>query len=120
MPARQGENRKPPRRSPTGRVAVNFQNREEMGFSDSIRVKLENALSPERLEIIDESHLHAGHQPGFDGSGETHLRIRIVSPAFENLNRVERHRRINVLIEEEIAEGLHAIAIEAKAPSETA
>ena len=41
--------------------------------------KLTQALSPERLEVINESHLHAGHQEAFDGTGETHFRVRIVS-----------------------------------------
>lgn len=89
-----------------------------MAFSDSIREKLVSAFNPVRLEIINESHLHAGHQDHFDGSGESHLRIRIVSDAFEGVGRVERHRRINALVADEIAQGLHAIAIDARASSE--
>jgi BolA protein len=90
----------------------------KMGFSQSIEKKIENKLNPVSLEIINESHLHAGHQESFDGSGETHLRIKIVTEAFEGMSRVDRHRAINALIDDEIAAGLHAIAIEAKAPSE--
>lgn len=89
-----------------------------MAFIDNIRMKLEQDLSPVSLEIINESHLHAGHQESFDGSGETHLRIKIVSSAFEGLSRIERHRKVNELVADEIALGLHAIAIEIKAPSE--
>ena len=89
-----------------------------MGFSQSISKKITSALSPTSLEIVNESHLHAGHQESFDGSGETHLRIKVVSEVFEGMSRVNRHRAINELVLEEIEQGLHAIAIEAKAPSE--
>ena len=89
-----------------------------MAFIENIRMKLERDLSPVSLEIINESHLHAGHQESFDGSGETHLRIKIVSSAFEGLTRIARHRNINALVADEIALGLHAVAIEVKAPSE--
>ena len=89
-----------------------------MSFIEDITRKIEAELKPQSLEIINESHLHAGHQESFDGTGETHLRIRIVSEGFETMNRVERHRAINALVEEEMAKGLHAIAIEAKTPSE--
>jgi BolA protein len=89
-----------------------------MSFIDSIRSKIEGALKPSSFEIFNESHLHAGHQEKFDGSGETHLRLRIVSDAFIGKSRVDRHRMINELVSEEMSNGLHAIAIEAKAPGE--
>ena len=89
-----------------------------MGFSTSLHEKLETALEPQKLEIINESHLHAGHQENFDGTGETHLRVRIVSTAFENMTRLERHRAINSLAAAEIEAGLHALAIEALTPDE--
>ncbi len=90
-----------------------------MSFIKSIRQKIENALHPEMLQIINESHLHAGHQEQFDGTGETHLRLHVVSEAFNGKSRVERHRMINDLVSEEMQQGLHAIAIDAKAPRET-
>ena len=89
-----------------------------MGIIHDIEENIRRELAPEALEIINESHLHAGHQESFDGTGETHLRIRIVADAFEGLSRVDRHRRLNALVASEMHEGLHAIAIEAKAPSE--
>ena len=89
-----------------------------MGIIHDIEEKIRRELAPEALEIINESHLHAGHQETFDGTGETHLRIRIVADAFEGLSRVDRHRRLNALVTGEMDKGLHAIAIEAKAPSE--
>ncbi len=79
--------------------------------------KMRDAFDPQSLEIINESHLHAGHQPGFDGQGESHIRIRIVAEAFNGMNRVQIHRAINELCADEIAAGLHALAIDAKGTS---
>ncbi|MGI9402245.1 MAG: BolA family protein [Rhizobiaceae bacterium] len=90
-----------------------------MGFSAKLREKIEAELNPQKLEIINESHLHAGHQESFDGTGETHLRIRVVSSNFENMTRIERHRAINDLASDEIEAGLHALAIEAHTPEES-
>lgn len=89
-----------------------------MSVRQQIENRLEHQLTPEKLDVIDESHHHAGHQPGFDGSGGTHIRIRIVAGAFKGQSRLARHRTINALLAEEIAAGLHAIAIEAFAPDE--
>ena len=80
--------------------------------------KLALALKPDNLEIINESHLHAGHQPGFDGKGESHMRVRIVSSEFIGKTRVARHRMVNEVLSEELRLGLHALAIDAKAPGE--
>jgi len=87
--------------------------------------KLKAAFSPERLVIINESHLHAGHHHegsdhhgAFDGSGETHFRVRIVSPAFAGMSRIDRHRAVNDLLAEELKAGVHALAIEPAAPGE--
>jgi BolA family transcriptional regulator, general stress-responsive regulator len=84
----------------------------------NIERKLTEALKPERLEVINESHLHAGHQAHFDGKGESHFRIRIVAEAFAGKSRLERHRMINQLLAEELKEEIHALAIEAHAPGE--
>jgi len=89
-----------------------------MSMKSSMTGKLEAAFSPERLEVLNESHLHAGHQPGFDGEGETHMRIRIVSSAFAGMSRVARHRAINAVVKVELDAGLHALAVEAAAPGE--
>lgn len=91
-----------------------------MGLADNLTRKLEEAFKPQRLEVVNESHLHAGHQESFDGTGETHLRIRIVADAFCGMSRVERHRAINALAADELAAGLHALAIDAKTPAEAA
>ena len=89
-----------------------------MSMKSSMTGKLEAAFSPERLDVLNESHLHAGHQPGFDGEGETHMRIRIVSAAFAGMSRVARHRAINEVVKAELDAGLHALAVEAAAPGE--
>ena len=88
-----------------------------MSVKSSIAEKLKAAFSPERLEVINESHLHAGHH-GHDGEGETHMRVRIVSAAFAGMGRVARHRAINDLVTAEFEAGLHALAVEAAAPGE--
>lgn len=87
-------------------------------MTEDIRTRLLQALSPERLEVINESHLHAGHQPGFDGQAESHLRIRIISAAFAGMSRLQRHRTISALLKPELDKGLHALAIEPSAPGE--
>jgi len=84
----------------------------------SIEEKLTAALTPHALEVINESHKHAGHQPQFDGSGETHFRIRITAKQFNQMSRIERHRTITNLLQQEFDDGLHALAIEAQALEE--
>lgn len=74
-------------------------------------------LSPSVLELEDESHRHEGHG-GYRAGQLTHLRVRIVAEAFRGQNRLARHRLVNGLLGDEIARGLHALAIEAKAPGE--
>lgn len=96
-----------------------------MSIQTRIEDRLREALSPQRLEVVNESGLHAGHhhvasgeRQTFDGTGETHFRVRIVSPAFAGRSRVERHRVVNDLLAPELEAGLHALAIEAAAPGE--
>lgn len=76
------------------------------------------AFAPERLDIVNESHLHAGHHHGDDGTGETHFRVRIVSASFTGKSRLERHRAVNAALDDVLKDGLHALAIEASAPGE--
>ncbi|MGL4496297.1 MAG: BolA family protein [Beijerinckiaceae bacterium] len=74
---------------------------------------LRAALEPAVLEVIDESHQHAGHA-GARPEGETHYRIRIAAVNFAGKSRVEMHRQINGLLQSEFDQGLHALAIEAR------
>lgn len=89
-----------------------------------ITEKLQAALAPISLEVIDESHKHAGHahvvkRAGIAaGSGETHFHVKVVSDAFTGKSRVDRHRTINSLLSAELADTVHALAIDAKAPGE--
>lgn len=89
-----------------------------MSLRQTIEDKLSAAFQPERLQVIDESHLHAGHQPDMTGTGETHMRVRIVSPAFKGMARLARHRAITELLQPELDAGLHALALEPAAPDE--
>ncbi len=96
-----------------------------MSIQATIEAKLAEAFSPDRLAVINESHLHAGHHhvehghvAEFDGKGETHFRVRIVAPAFAGMSRVDRHRAVNAALAAEFNAGLHALAVEAAAPGE--
>jgi BolA protein len=88
-----------------------------MTRKDRIAAALTEALRPIRLDIVDESDRHAGHAGARHG-GESHYRINIVSPAFVDKSRVERHRMVNAALAAEFASGLHALAIAAAAPNE--
>jgi BolA protein len=88
-----------------------------MSMADIIGKKLTEAFSPQSLNIVNESHLHAGHGDHVL-SGESHFRVHIVSEAFNGKSRVERHRIINQLLAAELAGSVHALAIHANTPEE--
>lgn len=90
-----------------------------MAVRDVIVEKLTKAFTPERLEVIDESHRHAGHAGARPG-GETHFNIYIVSAAFGGKSRLERHRMVNAALAEQLQGGVHALAISAVAAGEGA
>jgi BolA family transcriptional regulator, general stress-responsive regulator len=81
-----------------------------------MRRKLSEAFAPEALEVIDESHLHAGHS-GARPEGETHFRVRIVSKAFAGQTRVAQQRLVNAVVAEELKTRVHALALETRAPA---
>jgi BolA protein len=89
-----------------------------MSVKARIEAVLQEHLQPERLAVIDESHHHAGHQPDITGTGETHMRVRVVSEKFSGMSRLDRHRTVNTLLKPELDAGLHALAVEASAPGE--
>lgn len=96
-----------------------------MSLKDRITAKLSTALSPASLEVIDDSAKHAGHighpgsgHPGQMSAMETHFTVKVVSAAFAGKSRIDRHRIVNNLLAGEFADGLHALAIEAKATGE--
>ena len=86
-----------------------------MNTKERITTALASALSPQTLDVIDESHLHKGHA-GHREEGETHFRVKITAEAFRGKSRVDIHRMVNSILADELAAGVHALAIQAKAP----
>jgi len=92
-----------------------------MSVKERMEARLTEALAPQTLAVIDDSAKHAGHQfhpGGVEPRGETHFTVQVVSAAFAGKNRLARHRMVNELLAQELADGVHALAIEAKAPGE--
>ena len=83
-----------------------------MNVEETIRKKLTEAFAPLELEVINESHMHAGHA-GSPGTGSSHFNVRIVSAAFDGLSRVDRQRQIYDVLKDELAGPVHALALSA-------
>jgi BolA protein len=84
--------------------------------AEQIEQALRAAIAPlQALDVLNESHLHAGHAGAGEGS---HWRVRITSERMAGLNRVARHRLVYDALREVIPQGVHALAIEAQSPSE--
>lgn len=81
-----------------------------MTVKDEIETRLRAAFSPDRLEVVNESHKHAGHS-GDDGSGESHFRIVIRAGAFAPMPRVARHRAVQQALGD-LNTRIHAIALD--------
>lgn len=77
---------------------------------------LERAFTSLQLTIEDESHLHAGHAGAASGGG--HFRLRIVTPDFDSLSTVARHRAVYAALSRHIPKEIHALAISALTPKE--
>ncbi len=90
-----------------------------MSVADRIRAKLTERFAPDHLAVVDESHLHAGHAGARPG-GETHYRVEIVATAFDGLSRVARQRLVYDALSDEIAGGVHALALKTRTPGEAA
>lgn len=88
-----------------------------MNMKDRIQARLTEALAPERIEVRDDSRLHAGHAGARPG-GESHFTVEIVSGRFAGRSRVERHRMVNEALADELAGQIHALVIKARAPGE--
>jgi BolA protein len=84
-----------------------------MSVADTIEQKLRDALLPTALEVIDDSHHHAGHA-GARAGGESHFTVRITASGFKDLNRVSQQRLVYKILAEEMAGPVHALVIEAK------
>jgi BolA family transcriptional regulator, general stress-responsive regulator len=85
--------------------------------ADEIATRLTAALAPTALQVINDSHHHAGHM-GDDGTGESHFTVVVESAAFAGLNRVARQRLVNTALADLLATRIHALAIRARAPGE--
>jgi BolA protein len=83
-----------------------------MRVAEHIHARLKERLNPTALEVLDESAAHAGHA-GASATGEgSHIRVRIASPMFTGISRVQRHRLVYDALQDFIDQGLHALAIE--------
>jgi len=83
---------------------------------EQIETLLRKELNPEKLEIEDQSHLHAGHAGAKDGKG--HFQVTIVSEHFAGKSMVQRHRIVYVALNDLLKTDIHALAIDALAPGE--
>jgi BolA family transcriptional regulator, general stress-responsive regulator len=84
--------------------------------AEQIEAALRAAIAPlQTLEVLNESHLHAGHAGAGEGS---HWRVRIRSERMAGLSRVARHRLVYDALRDVIPQGVHALAIEAQSPAE--
>ena len=90
-----------------------------MTMEATIREKLMVGLEPMRLDVLNESELHAGHRSS-PGTGESHFRVFVVSATFNGKSRVERHRMVNALLADEVGKRVHALALTALTPEEHA
>lgn len=81
-----------------------------------IRERLTQAFAPQTLEIIDDSHKHAGHA---SAKGGGHFNVHIVSSAFAGKNLVQRHRMVYEAMDELMQQEVHALSIKAETPDET-
>ncbi|MGB1160525.1 MAG: BolA family protein [Alphaproteobacteria bacterium] len=84
-----------------------------MSVQEQIEAKLIAALSPEFLEVENESHLHAGHA-GSPNSGESHFKISLKAEELSALPRLERYRKVHSILAEELAGPVHALSISFK------
>lgn len=90
-----------------------------MTLETRIREKLMVALEPTRLDVVNESHLHAGHLNS-PNSGQSHFSVLVVAAAFAGKSRLQRHRIVNEALAAELQDGVHALAVKAYAPGEDA
>lgn len=88
-----------------------------MSAEARLREKLMVALDPVRLDVINESEMHAGHRSS-PGTGESHFRVLIVSEAFAGKSRVDRHRMVNDILGDDVGRRIHALALSTFAPGE--
>jgi BolA protein len=85
-------------------------------MKEIISQKLAEQFLPTYLNVRDDSHLHAGHRESTGGA--THFKVTIVSDKFDGQSLVNRHRQVYACLKQELAEGIHALAIESLTETE--
>jgi stress-induced morphogen len=88
-----------------------------MRVEDVIKEKLRAAFAPDEIQVVNDSHRHAGHGSS-PGTGESHFSVLVVATAFAGKSRLDRHRMVNAALAAELAGPVHALAITALAPGE--
>lgn len=83
---------------------------------ERLRAVLTGAFAPDQLEVVDESHLHAGHAGALTGKG--HFRVHLVAAAFAGVPPLKRHRMVYAACAGLLETDIHALSIEARAPDE--
>lgn len=86
-------------------------------LAEIIASRLTDQLAPSSLEVINDSHRHAGHM-GDNGTGESHFTVIVESDRFVGLNRIQRQRLVNQALADLLSSRIHALAIRARAPGE--
>jgi BolA protein len=86
-------------------------------LAEIIAARLSENLTPSHLEVINDSHHHAGHM-GDDGTGESHFTVIVESARFVGLSRIARQRLVNQALADLLSSRIHALAIRARAPGE--
>ena len=71
---------------------------------------LQNHLEPSFIEVIDESHLHANHNPNAKNGG-THFKVKIISNTFKDKSKIEKHRIVHEILDYELKNGVHALTL---------
>jgi BolA protein len=89
-----------------------------VSVADEMRRRIEQALAPERLELVDDSAAHAGHAGAAPG-GNSHWRVTVVSAAFAGKPMLARHRLVYRALGDLMQHPIHALQISARAPGES-
>ena len=90
-----------------------------MQIKTRIETKLQEAFTPIFLSVEDESYLHTSHG-NYYPDGESHFKVKIVSPAFTGRSRIERHQEIYACLDRELKDGVHALSLQVLCPEEVA
>ncbi len=81
-----------------------------------IKARLERELSPTHIDIVDESHLHAGHAGAASGAG--HFNVTVISDKFAGKSAIQRHRMVYLAVDDLMRSEIHALSIQAQAPDD--